>query len=68
MGTQAAIDQLLDEGTLDFIVDELANGDFCASMGDDRCGAAVDVVIRQGLPMLTGAADPVKVSFKGNHF
>merc|ERR1711944_238822 len=55
MGIQRAIDQLLDEGTLDTIVDILANGDFCASMADDRCPAIVDVVIRQGLPMLASA-------------
>ena len=36
--------------TLDRIVDILANSDFCAAMGDERCPAAVDVVIRQGLP------------------
>ena len=53
--TQRAIDQLLEEATLDTIVDVLANGDFCASMGDDRCPAIVDAVIRQGLPMLAAA-------------
>ena len=53
--TQGAIDQLLAVETLDAIVDILANGDFCASMGDDRCPAIVDVIIRQGLPMLTAA-------------
>ena len=39
--------------TLDRIVDILANGDFCAAFGDERCPAAVDVVIRQGLPTNT---------------
>ena len=34
--------------TLDTIVDFLANGDFCAQNGDERCPAAVDGVIRQG--------------------
>ena len=53
--TQRAIDQLLEEATLDTIVDVLANGDFCASMGDERCPAIVDAVIRQGLPMLAAA-------------
>ena len=43
---QAAIDQLLAPETLDRIVDILANGDFCAALGDERCPAAVDVVIR----------------------
>ena len=33
--------------TLDTIVDFLANGDFCAQNGDERCPAAVDGVIRQ---------------------
>ena len=53
--SQAAIDQMLATETLDTIVDILANGDFCASMGDDRCPAIVDAVIRQGLPMLAAA-------------
>ena len=30
---QAAIEQLLEEHTLDLIVDGLANGDFCANIG-----------------------------------
>ena len=33
---QAAIDQLLEEHTLDLIVDGLANGDFCANIGSLR--------------------------------
>merc|ERR1719516_463749 len=55
MGIQGAIDQLLAVETLDAIVDILANGDFCAQNGDDRCPAIVDVIIRQGLPMLAAA-------------
>merc|ERR1712156_455650 len=55
-GVLAAIDQLLAPETLDRIVDFLANGDFCAALGDERCPAAVDVVIRQGLPILTAAS------------
>jgi len=54
MGIQSAIDQLLEVATLDAIVDILANGEFCASM-DDYCPTIVDVVIRQGLPMLAAA-------------
>merc|ERR1712223_954230 len=34
----------------------LANGVLCAATGDERCPAAVDVVIRQGLPILTAAS------------
>ena len=49
---QAALEQLLAPDTIDDIVNILANGDFCANNGDERCPAAVDVVIRQGLPML----------------
>ena len=52
--SQAAIDQMLATETLDAIV-EFLSGDFCASMGDDRCPAIVDAVIRQGLPMLAAA-------------
>merc|ERR1712004_353046 len=55
-GVLAAIDQLLAPETLDRIVEILANGDFCAATGDERCPAAVDVVIRQGLPILTEAS------------
>ena len=33
---QAAIDQLLEEHTLNLIVDGLANGDFCANIGKLR--------------------------------
>merc|ERR1711970_872387 len=54
MGLQADIDQLLATETLDAIV-EVLSGDFCASTGDDRCPEFVDVVIRQGLPMLAAA-------------
>ena len=41
--------------TLDQIVFLITNSGFCASMGDERCPAIVDVVIRQGLPMLVEA-------------
>ena len=63
---QFLIDQLLETETLDTIVDYLANGEFCANNGDERCPAAVDGVIRQGLPMLAAAAaqaDFSEVSF-----
>ena len=52
---QAAIDQLLAPETLDRIVDILANGDFCAATGDERCPAAVDVVIRFELFLSTSS-------------
>ena len=55
---QAAIDQLLSPESIDAIVDFLANGEFCTSSEDaERCQAAVDVVIRQGLPMLAAMGD-----------
>ena len=58
MQPQAAIDQLLSPESLDAIVDFLANGEFCTSSEDaERCQAAVDVVIRQGLPMLAAMGD-----------
>merc|ERR550539_1783827 len=57
MGVQAAIDQLLSPESIDAIVDFLANGEFCANNGDERCPAAVDAVIRQGLPMLAAMGD-----------
>ena len=63
---QFLIDQLLETETLDTIVDYLANGEFCDNNGDERCPAAVDGVIRQGLPTLAAAgaqADFSEVSF-----
>ena len=58
MQPQAAIDQLLSPESIDAIVDFLANGEFCTSSEDaERCPAAVDVVIRQGLPMLAAMGD-----------
>jgi len=61
MGIQAAIDQMLATETLDAIV-EFLSGDFCASMGDDRCPEFVDVIIRQGLPMIYAASDDAAVT------
>ena len=54
--------------TLDTIV-EFLSGDFCATTGEDRCPEFVDVVIRQGLPMIYAASDDAavaEVSFLGN--
>merc|ERR1719353_1717406 len=61
MGIQAGVDQMLAPETLDTIV-EFLSGDFCASMGDDRCPEFVDVVIRQGLPMIYAASDDAAVT------
>merc|ERR1719481_1841727 len=61
MGIQAAIDQMLLPETLDTIV-EFLSGDFCASTGEDRCPEFVDVVIRQGLPMIYAASDDAAVT------
>merc|ERR1711934_174003 len=56
MGIQRAIDQLLEEATLDRIVDILTSTcPYPCPCGDDRCHAIVDAVIRQGLPMLAAA-------------
>merc|ERR1712212_926969 len=57
MGIQAAIDQLLAPETLDTIVNYLANGDFCANSGDDRCPDIVFTLISIGLPMIAEASD-----------
>ena len=54
---QAAIDQLLAPETLDTIVNYLANGDFCANSGDDRCPDIVFTLISIGLPMIAEASD-----------
>ena len=47
--------------TLDTIV-EFLSGDFCASTGEDRCPEFVDVVIRQGLPMIYAASNDEAVT------
>merc|ERR1719197_644591 len=61
MGIQAGIEQMLAPETLDTIV-EFLSGDFCATTGEDRCPEFVDVVIRQGLPMIYAASDDAAVT------
>merc|ERR1719415_336422 len=56
MGIQAAIDQLLEPDVLDAIVGEITPA-ICEGNPTEQCPAAVDVVIRQGLPMLAAAGD-----------
>merc|ERR1711936_849168 len=57
-GIMKSQEQLLDPKTIDYLVDQLANGDFCASIDDERCPTVVDTVIRMGLPLLAAQADP----------
>merc|ERR1719433_1618881 len=61
MGIQAGIDQMLAPETLDTIV-EFLSGDFCATTGEDRCPEFVDVIIRQGLPMIYAASNDEAVT------
>merc|ERR1719184_728098 len=56
MGIQAAIDQLLEEGTIATIVDTLTP-EICKDNPTEECPAAVDAVITQGLPLLAAASD-----------
>ena len=49
------MDGLLAVETHDAIVFLIIASGFCDSMEDERCPAFVDVVIRQGLPMLVEA-------------
>merc|ERR1711962_1979551 len=56
MGIQAAIDQLLEPDVLDAIVGEITPA-ICEGNPTEQCPAAVDGVIRQGLPMLAAAGD-----------
>merc|ERR1712061_791169 len=56
MGIQAAIDQLLEPDTLDAIVENLAP-EICKDNPTEECPAAVDAIIRQGLPLLAAAGD-----------
>merc|ERR1711908_163041 len=56
MGIQAAIDQLLEPDVLDAIVGEITPA-ICEGDPTEQCPAAVDGVIRQGLPMLAAAGD-----------
>ena len=53
---QAAIDQLLEPDVLDAIVGEITPA-ICEGNPTEQCPAAVDVVIKQGLPMLAAAGD-----------
>merc|ERR1712200_14194 len=54
MGIQAAIDQLLEPDVLDAIVGEITPA-ICEGNPTEQCPAAVDGVIRQGLPALVAA-------------
>merc|ERR1719290_867117 len=54
MGIQAAIDQLLSEAAMDAIVEAIAPI-ICQDNPTEECPAAVDVIIRQGLPALVAA-------------
>merc|ERR1719367_1668342 len=54
MGIQAAIDQLLSEAAMDAIVEAIAPI-ICQDNPTEECPAAVDVIIRQGLPTLVAA-------------
>ena len=51
-GIAASIDQLLEDATIDGIVEWLQGDGLCATSEDERCPGAVDAVIRQGLPVL----------------
>ena len=53
--TQASIDQLLEERTIDAIVDRLVP-EICNPGPTAECPAHLEEVIRQGLPMLAAAA------------
>jgi len=54
MGIQAAIDQLVSEEAMDVIVENLAP-QICAENPTEECPAAVDAIIRNGLPLLAAA-------------
>merc|ERR1712061_93619 len=56
MGIQAAIDQLLEPDTLDAMGENLAP-EICKDNPTEECPAAVDAIIRQGLPLLAAAGD-----------
>ena len=53
------MDRLLAPETLEAIVNVLANGEFCANSGDDRCPDFVLtlILINIGLPMIAEASD-----------
>ena len=51
---QAAIDQLLSEAAMDAIVEAIAPI-ICQDNPTEECPAAVDVIIRQGIPALVAA-------------
>ena len=51
-GITASIDHLLEDDTIDYLVEWLQGDGLCAASEDDRCPGAVDAVIRQGLPLM----------------
>ena len=65
-GIMKSQEQLLDPKTIDYLVEQLANGDFCASIDDERCPTVVDTVIRMGLPLLAAGADTSELPEVGN--
>merc|ERR1712055_219737 len=54
MGIQAAIDQMLSPEAMDVIVDGIS-AELCKDNPTEECPAAVDFVLRGGLPMLAAA-------------
>ena len=65
-GVMKSQEQLLNPKTIDYLVDQLANGDFCASIDDERCPEVVDTVIRMGLPLLAAQGDTSELPEVGN--
>merc|ERR1719370_532265 len=56
MGIQAAIDQMLSPEAMDVIVEGIS-AEICKDNPTPECPAAVDGVLRNGLPLLAGASD-----------
>ena len=69
--TQAAVDQLLEERTIDAIVDRLVP-EICNPGPTADCPEHLEAVIRQGLPLLAAAQseddDYAQVSLLHSHF
>jgi len=58
MGLQESIEQLVDQRTIDIIVERFLASDLCSSISDERCPEFLEAVLRQGLPALAEADNP----------
>jgi hypothetical protein len=57
-GIQGSVDQLLAPETIDKIINMFVESDLCSNFEIDDCPTIIDMVIRNGLPLLASSGDP----------